>query len=114
VIDSEAAAALAATLSQLPAGLEHLSINGLHGAFGITWWQHRSNFAAGVLQQLPHLTYLELGGVYLVCLDKARPALQQLQGVIRLAGLKLASLRERIQFFAGPAACYQACSTSRA
>jgi hypothetical protein len=65
----------------------------LHGAFGTAWWQYRPSFPAGVLQQLPHLTYLELGGVFLVGPDKAHPALQQLQGLTGLAGLKLISLR---------------------
>ena len=57
VVDEKASAALAAVLSQLPAGLERLSICAVQVAdapndFG--------RFPAGVLQQLQALTHLEL------------------------------------------------------
>jgi hypothetical protein len=54
--------ALAAALLQLPAGLEHLSINRLYideGNYPVQWMQ----CPAAVLQRLQRLTYLELGYV---------------------------------------------------
>ena len=68
-------------LSQLPAGLEHLSIRELYGG--------GQSFPAGVLQQLQQLTYLELDQVVLVRPDEASPVLQPLQALTRLVVLRL-------------------------
>jgi hypothetical protein len=91
VLDSEAAAALAAALSQLPAGLEHLSIT------SVKVDMHWLDFPTGVLQRLQHLTYLELGYHDIVGPDEASPALQQLQALTLLAGLKLTGLEEEAE-----------------
>ena len=82
VHDNEPIKAMAAALSQLPAGLEHLSIQNLDNELG-----GRVQFPAGALQQLQHLTYLELGSV-----DIVGPVEQPLQSLTRLASLKLDSL----------------------
>jgi hypothetical protein len=91
MLDSEAAAALAAALSQLPAGLEHLSIT------SVKVDMHWLDFPTGVLQRLQHLTYLELGYHDIVGPDEASPALQQLQALTLLAGLKLTGLEEEAE-----------------
>ena len=74
----------AALLPQLPAGLEHLSIVDLMGA---SW-----NFIfvpTGMLQQLQHLTYLELGSIQTVGPDEARRGLQALQSLTQLVDFRL-------------------------
>jgi hypothetical protein len=84
VVDNEAAEALVAALSQLPAGLEHLCINDLY-SFG----DHAVQFPSGVLQQLPHLTYLQIAYVEILGPDEASPAFQPLQDLTKLVELQL-------------------------
>jgi hypothetical protein len=89
LLGSGAAQVLAAALSQLPAGLEHLTICELYcGGQSVP-------FPAGMLQQLQHLTYLQLGEVDVVGPDEASPTLQPLQALTRLVGLKL-DLQDKI------------------
>jgi hypothetical protein len=88
LLGSGASQALAAALTQLPAGLEHLTVRELFIR------GHMVSFPAGVLQQLPHLTYLELGEVNIAGVDDTSPVLQPLQALTRLVGLKLTCLEE--------------------
>ena len=62
VLDDLPVEALTAALSQLPAGLEHLCINGINSAVVDV-----VQLTAGVLQQLQHLTHLELGQLHRHC-----------------------------------------------
>jgi hypothetical protein len=106
LLDSGTAAALAAALSQLPAGLQHLSMNYTTNLDG-----RSVPFLTSALQRLQQLTYLELGFVELqspaataappaavaegVLLSDRRsevqdsPVLQFLQAMTRLVRLRL-------------------------
>mgnify|MGYP001807073973 CR=1 FL=1 len=81
---------LAAALSLLPAGLEHLSIRRLvtMGGWGVP-------FPMGMLQQLQQLTYFELADMWLKGPDQEQQALQPLQALTRLADLRLVGLKAR-------------------
>jgi hypothetical protein len=71
----------AAAEALLPAGLEHLSI--LQDP--CPW---PPQFPTAVLQQLSHLTYLELAGNQLQASGPGQDALQPLQGMTRLVDLR--------------------------
>ena len=81
---------LAAALSLLPAGLEHLSLKDL-GTYD-EWGLVDVNFPTGALQLLQQLTYLELAYMRLVGPDQEQPALQPLQALTRLVDLRLNSV----------------------
>jgi hypothetical protein len=82
-------------LAALPTGLEHLSIVGvlparvaytqptLHNVDGV------AGFPTAILQQLQHLTYLELGRMFLQGPDSGSLTLQPLQALTRLADLRI-------------------------
>jgi hypothetical protein len=74
---------LAATLSQLPAALEHLSIN--HVLANGMW----VNISTEVLQRLQQLTYLELARCSLKGPVQGQPALQPLQALTLLQDLRI-------------------------
>ena len=74
---------LAATLSQLPAALEHLSIN--HVLANGMWVA----ISTEVLQRLQQLTYLELARCSLKGPDQGQPALQPLQALTLLQDLRI-------------------------
>jgi hypothetical protein len=76
-----------ASLSQLPTGLEHLSINGDIRCVGYD--PLPLVFSTSVLQRLQQLTYLELVWMVLAGPDQGSPALQPLQALTRLADLRL-------------------------
>jgi hypothetical protein len=79
----QADAELSACLSQLPTGLEHLSISSVE-ANGVT-----AKFPTIALQNLQKLTYLELAGTFLRAPDETTPAMQPLQALTRLVDLRL-------------------------
>jgi hypothetical protein len=88
LLDDGADEVVAAALSQLPAGLEHLSISNLkNGGVPV-------DFPAGVLHQMQDLTYLELGCSGVAGPDEASPALQPLQALTRLVDLRFCWLDE--------------------
>ena len=77
---------LAAALAQLPAGLQHLSIDGL--------WiddDHPASFPSAVLTPLHMLTHLELADVRPTCSDPDGHFLQPLQAMTRLVHLRLST-----------------------
>jgi hypothetical protein len=82
-----AAEGLAAALSLLPAGLEHLSVRGL-----VTISGGNVEFSTAMLQLLQQLTYLELADMRLLGPDPQQPALQPLQALTRLVDLRLTSV----------------------
>jgi hypothetical protein len=82
-----AAEGLAAALSLLPAGLEHLSVGGL-----VTISGENVEFSTAVLQLLQQLTYLELADMRLLGPDQEQPALQPLKALTRLIDLRLTSV----------------------
>jgi hypothetical protein len=84
LLDEAASQALAAALSQLPAGLEHFSMSGLTN--GKSW----VSFPTGKLQRLQQLTYLELAHGKLQGSGQGQLALQPLQALTRLVDLRLA------------------------
>jgi hypothetical protein len=92
VLDDDGRAyGLVPALSQLPAGLEHLSFqsDGFSGRMRDKYGGQLF-FPAGVLQQVQQLTYLDLGGIALRAPnDPIARALQPLQGMMRLADLRL-------------------------
>ena len=77
---------LAAAMSQLPAGLEHLGISQVTSS---RYLQGYACFPTGVLQWLQQLTYLELACIQLQRPDEASPTLQPLQALARLVDLQL-------------------------
>ena len=78
----------AAALLQLPAGLEHLSING--EVVNVTYDPSPLQLPTGFLQRLQQLTYLELVYVELQGpVDDASTALQPLQALTRLVDLRV-------------------------
>ena len=79
VIDGDA-------LAQLPAGLEHLSIDTLCSN------RNTASFPTIVLEQLQQLTYLELAGVRVQRPDQTKPTLQPVQALTRLVDLRLAGV----------------------
>ena len=79
----QADAELSACLSQLPTGLEHLSISSIR-ANRVT-----AKFPTIALQNLQKLTYLELAGTFLRAPDETTPAMQPLQALTRLVDLRL-------------------------
>jgi hypothetical protein len=81
LLDGEAQ--LAAALSQLPAGLQHLSIT----APWVNNWS--TKLPTGALQRLQQLTYLELADVVLQSPVQGQPVLQPLQALTRLQDLRL-------------------------
>jgi hypothetical protein len=83
LLDSGAAAALAAALSQLPAGLEHLSIE------SPTFRGRTVLVPSSALQRLQQLTYLSLYSVELQSSGKDSHAWQFLQVMTRLVGLHI-------------------------
>ena len=87
LLDDAADEALAAALSQLPAGLQRLSIM-LYPSHG-----QRGHFGTGELQRLQQLTSLVLQGVVMQG-PHGSPALQPLHGLNRLADLQLQVKRE--------------------
>ena len=76
-------AVLSAALSQLPAGLEHLSVSGLSDPRG------HLRFPAGVLQRLQQLISLELADMPVPGFNSTSPAQQPLQALTRLVDLQL-------------------------
>ena len=79
-------------LLQFPAELEHLSIWSLYTLPGDGLGQSdMAQFSTGVLQQLQHLTHLDLGRVAIV---GPNPALQLLQALTRLVELELRELSD--------------------
>ena len=87
LLDSVSGGELAAALTVLPAGLEHLSICNLRCNGEIV------QFPTAILQQLQQLTYLELADVSVLGPGKASPVLQPLQALTRLQHLCLHSVR---------------------
>jgi hypothetical protein len=83
VLDAGADAGLEAVLSMLPAGLEHLSVDGL--AIDMD----AARIPTSTLQHLQHLTYLQFVGVCPVGPDPDSPAMQPLQALTRLVELHL-------------------------
>jgi hypothetical protein len=83
--------ALATALSQLPAGLEHLSISKV-----IFTEYVDAKVPTAVLAKLQQLTYLELAKVFVLgSEDEAGLALQPLQALTRLVDLRLVSLGDQ-------------------
>jgi hypothetical protein len=80
LLDSNADQALAAALSQLPAGLEHLSMYGI---------RTQGTLPTAGLHRLQQLTYLSLKRVGLQGPDEVTPVLQPLQASTRLVDLQL-------------------------
>jgi hypothetical protein len=78
------------SITQLPVGLQHLSIN--YSGYHVS----QQYFATGVLPALQQLTYLELRGVCVVGPDNARPPLQPLEDLTRLQDLRLDHLQTKI------------------
>jgi hypothetical protein len=84
LLDDTSGKQLTAAMSLLPAGLEHLSIDG----FNSSAW-----FPTAVLQQLQQLTYLGLRCVYIVPPeDDGSNPLQPMQALSRLRDLRLLGL----------------------
>ena len=90
---------LTAALSELPAGLEHLSISFSNKG------RARVRFPTAVLQQLQQLTYLFLGDMELLSPDEASPALQPLQALTRLVDVRLLYCSATITASMLPGAC---------
>jgi hypothetical protein len=78
------------TLSKMPAGLEHLSLNGVRKRNK----QGYTHFPTIALQQLQLLTYLELGFINLKGPGKASLTLQPLHVLTRLLDLRLCASSE--------------------
>jgi hypothetical protein len=87
LVGEGAADALAAALSRLPAGLEHLCIVDLSSQVDVEDREHE--FHTTVLQQLQQLTYLELVDMYLLGPQHNQPALQPLEALTGLLNLQL-------------------------
>jgi hypothetical protein len=97
LLDDAAAEPLAAALSQLPAGMQHLGIRIIRRRRR----DEQLQFPTAVLQQqLQHLTYLELAGVDLQGPNEETPALQPLQALTRLVDLRLSPAHGRVDFTA--------------
>ena len=85
LLDSgDATQVLAAAFAQLPAGLEHLSINSINSNDG-----KLVQFPTGALQRFDHLTYLQMSGMRVKGPDEASPALQPLEALTRLVELQI-------------------------
>jgi hypothetical protein len=83
-----------AALSDLPTGLEHLSICNLFDKTHVSLLgETRMLLPTAKLKQLQQLTFLELARISVRGLDRDSPALQPLQALTRLADLRLSQLR---------------------
>ena len=80
LLDDTSDEQLTAALSLLPAGLEHLSIDGFYT---------KTRFPTAVLQQLQQLTYLGLHFVHIVPPSDSSNPLQPMQALTRLRDLRL-------------------------
>jgi hypothetical protein len=76
---------MAAALSLLPAGLEHLRLNVGYQSLK----EPRAKVPANALQHLQKLTYLELDDLYVLGTDPTKPGLQTLQFLTCLVHLEL-------------------------
>jgi hypothetical protein len=82
----DATEVLAAACAQLPAGLEHLSINNIYSSDG-----KLMQFPTVALQRFQHVTYLQMSGLRVKGPDEASPALQPLEALTQLQDLRLAA-----------------------
>lgn len=84
LLDEATPDGVAASFSQLPAGLQHLSVSYYHYH---PRYDHAHHLASSSSQPLQQLTYLKLANIGVLGPDRDRPALQRLQALTRIVEL---------------------------